>query len=165
MRSCPIAQHHPPGLWEPWLGAHAGMGVTGCTPSWTRDGGCRGVGTARGKPSQGGTNLLLRGWIWDCEVGDSPDAPLERCLSGMRVWGSAEVGEKRGEKKKEDVSEVSWSAGAERGLAAALQGCREGSGGDVGALGEGLRAVCWWVWGCFHPACSREALASFARCR
>lgn len=68
-----------------WTEAHAGMGVTGCTPSWTKDGGCHGVRTARGKPCEGGTSLLHRGWIWDCEVGDSPGAPLERCLLDMRV--------------------------------------------------------------------------------
>ena len=96
-------------------------------------------------------------------MGDSPGAPLEKCLSDVRVWGSAEGGEEKGEGKREDVSEASWSAGTGQGLAAALQGCREGSGGGIGVLGEGHWAVRWWVWGCFtlrihgrpwHPSCT-----------
>lgn len=112
---------------------------------------------------EGQTCSLVSGFgiaRWGTALRWGTEVPVGREGVGKcRSWGGD------GEKKKEDVSEVSWSAGAERGLAAALQGCREGSGGDVGALGEGLRAVCWWVWGCFHPVCSQEALASFARCR
>lgn len=61
------------------------------------------------------------------------------------------------------MSEVSRSARAGQGLAAALQGCREGSRGDVRVPGEGHWAVRWWVWGCFtlhvhgrpwHPSCA-----------
>lgn len=53
---------------------------------------------------------------------------------------------RRGGKEEGGHVGVSWSAGAGQGLPAALQGCREGSGGDGRAPGEGHWAV--WVWGC-----------------
>jgi len=150
-RSCLIAQHHPPGHGScGWTAgqpaAGAGMGVTGCSPSWTKDGGCHGAGTVKGKPTQGGTSWLHCGWIRVGEVGDSPSAPPERCLSVVRVRGSAEGGEERGKGGGRTCQRCPGALGQGRVW---LLPCRGAGKGAEGTSGHG--AVLWRVWGCFTP--------------
>ena len=161
-RSCLIAQHHPPG--------HGSCG-------WT-------AGSRRGDGGHWVLPVLDQGWgmsrRWDREGkahprrdklaplwldsgwrgGGQPQCPPREVPVGCEGAGKCRRWGGEGEGRREDVSEVSWSAGAGQGLAAALQGCREGSGGDVGARGCALAGL-----GLLHPACSLEALASFMRCR
>lgn len=86
-------------------GAHVGVGVTGCTPSCTEDGGCRRVGTTRvGAAREGGSCSVVAGFgaaRWGAAPLSPGEVPAGREGAGKcRRWGG------KGESGREGTLEV-----------------------------------------------------------
>lgn len=136
----------PLGPWELWLDIREpvrGWGSLGAPCPGPRMGDAMRLGLQGERPAKKGQPCSIVAGFGIVEWGTAPVPPWRGAWLDVRVWGCAEGGEERGKGRGRTCRRCPG--------AAALQGCREGSGGVIGVPGQGHWAVHWWAWGCFTP--------------